>query len=144
MKTKQEIEKIADAYIDNMDSHSFWDSFISGYETCQKDYEAKVIEKLDLTPTGQSYFDNQRAEHKRIIEKGRKLMNNNAETQQSVIQLVSGSLQDIQEIIEFLQWAFRKVDKGDTPEETVRMLLMNRAKIDKIEFDSITTNGTCV
>ena len=46
MKTKQEIEKIADAYIDNMDSHSFWDSFISGYETCQKDYEAKVNELL--------------------------------------------------------------------------------------------------
>ena len=52
------------------------------------------------------------------------------------IQLVSGSLQDIQEIIEFLQWAFRKIDKGDTPEETVRMLLMNRAKIDNIKFDS--------
>ena len=48
---------------------------------------------------------------------------------------VSGSLQDIQEIIEFLQWAFRKVDKGDTPEETVRMLLMNREKIDNIKFD---------
>ena len=46
MKTKQEIEKIADAYIDNMDSRSFWDSFISGYETCQKDYEAKVRELL--------------------------------------------------------------------------------------------------
>ena len=55
------------------------------------------------------------------------------------IQLVSGSLRDIQEIIEFLQWVFRKVDKGDTPEETVRMLLMNRAKIDNIKFDSITT-----
>ena len=52
------------------------------------------------------------------------------------IQLVSGSLQDIQEIIEFLQWVFRKVDKGDTPEETVRMLLMNRAKIDNIKFES--------
>lgn len=52
------------------------------------------------------------------------------------IQLVSGSLQDIQEIIEFLQWAFRKVDKGDTPEEIVRMLLMNRAKIDNIKFNS--------
>ena len=51
------------------------------------------------------------------------------------IQLVSGSLQDIQEIIEFLQWVFRKVDKGDTPEETVRMLLMNRAKIDNIKFN---------
>lgn len=48
---------------------------------------------------------------------------------------VSGSLQDIQEIIEFLQWAFRKVDKGDTPEETVRMLLMYREKIDNIKFD---------
>ena len=46
MRTKQEIEKIADAYIDNMDSRSFWDSFISGYETCQKDYEAKVNELL--------------------------------------------------------------------------------------------------
>ena len=46
MKTKQEIEKIADSYIDNMDSHSFWDSFISGYETCQKDYEVKVNELL--------------------------------------------------------------------------------------------------
>ena len=63
-------------------------------------------------------------------------MNNNAETRQSAIQLVSGSLQDIQEIIEFLQWTFRKVDKGDTPEETVRMLLMNRTKIDNIKFDS--------
>ena len=63
-------------------------------------------------------------------------MNNNVETRQSAIQLVSGSLQDIQEIIEFLQWVFRKVDKGDTPEETVRMLLMNRAKIDNIKFDS--------
>lgn len=63
-------------------------------------------------------------------------MNNNAETRQSAIQLVSGSLQDIQEIIEFLQWTFRKVDKGDTSEETVRMLLMNRAKIDNIKFDS--------
>lgn len=62
-------------------------------------------------------------------------MNNNAETRQSGIQLVSGSLQDIQEIIEFLHWAFRKVDKGDAPEETVRMLLMNRAKIDNIKFD---------
>ena len=63
-------------------------------------------------------------------------MNNNAETRQTAIQLVSGSLQDIQEIIEFLQWTFRKVDKGDTPEETVRMLLMNRTKIDNIKFDS--------
>ena len=63
-------------------------------------------------------------------------MENNAVTQQLAIQLVSGSLQDIQEIIEFLQWVFRKVDKGDTSKETVRMLLMNRAKIDNIEFNS--------
>ncbi len=42
MKTKQEIEKIADNYIDNMESRSFWDSFISGYETCQKEYEEKL------------------------------------------------------------------------------------------------------
>ena len=52
---------------------------------------------------------------------------------------VSGSLQDIKDIIEFLQWVFRKIDKGDTPEETVRMLLMNRAKIDNIKFDSNET-----
>lgn len=52
------------------------------------------------------------------------------------ISVVSGSLQDIQEIVEFLQWVFKKVDKGDTPEETVRMLLMNRAKIDNIKFNS--------
>ena len=52
-----------------------------------------------------------------------------------VLPCVSGSLQDIQEVIEFLQWVFRKIDKGDTPEETVRMLLMNRAKIDNIKFE---------
>ena len=52
------------------------------------------------------------------------------------VPVVSGSLKDIQEIIEFLQWVFRKIDKGDVPEETVRMLLMNRAKIDSIKFDS--------
>ena len=52
---------------------------------------------------------------------------------------VSGSLQDIQEVIEFLQWVFRKIDKGDNPEETVRMLLMNRSKIDNIKFDSNET-----
>lgn len=32
------------------------------------------MNELDLTPTGQSYFDNQKAEHQRIIENGRKLM----------------------------------------------------------------------
>ena len=32
------------------------------------------IDNLDSTPTGQSYFDNQRAGHKRIIENCRKLM----------------------------------------------------------------------
>ena len=49
---------------------------------------------------------------------------------------VSGSWQDIQEIIEFLQWVLRKVDKGDTPQEIVRMLLLKRTKFDNIEFDS--------
>lgn len=63
-------------------------------------------------------------------------MSNEATNPASCQTAVSGSLQDIQEIIEFLQWAFRKIDKGDTPEETVRMLLMNRAKIDNIKFDS--------
>ena len=55
---------------------------------------------------------------------------------EATCQFVSGSLQDVKEVIDFLQWAFRKVDNGDTPEETVRMLLMNRAKIDNIKFDS--------
>ena len=63
-------------------------------------------------------------------------MSNEATNPASCQTAVSSSLQDIQEIIEFLQWVFRKIDKGDTPEETVRMLLMNRAKIDNIKFDS--------
>ena len=63
-------------------------------------------------------------------------MKNEEQNQPLQQQLVSGSLQDIKQIIEFLQWAFRKIDKGDTPEETVRMLLMNRAKIDNIKFVS--------
>ena len=32
------------------------------------------MDNLDLTPTGQSCFDKQIAEHKRIIENDRKLM----------------------------------------------------------------------
>ena len=63
-------------------------------------------------------------------------MKNEEQNQLLPQQLVSGSWQDIQKVIDFLQWAFKKIDKGDTPEETVRMLLMNRAKIDKIKFDS--------
>ena len=63
-------------------------------------------------------------------------MKNEEQNQPLQQPLVSGSWQDIQEIIDFLQWAFKKIDKGDTPEETVRMLLMNRAKIDKIKFVS--------
>lgn len=46
----------------------------------------------------------------------------------------------VQEIIEFLQWVFRKIEKGDTPEETVRMLLMKQAKIDNIKFDRNNAN----
>ena len=45
---------------------------------------------------------------------------------------INGSLQDTQEVIEFLKFIFRKIDKGDTPEETVRMLLMERKKIESI------------
>jgi hypothetical protein len=56
-------------------------------------------------------------------------------------QLSSGSLEDTQEIIEFLQWVFRKIDKGDNPEETVRLLLMNREKIDNIKLDSLPTQN---
>ena len=63
-------------------------------------------------------------------------MKNEEQNQLLPQQLVSGSWQDIQKVIDFLQWAFRKVDKGDTPEETVRMLLMYREKIDNIKFDS--------
>ena len=63
-------------------------------------------------------------------------MKNEEQNQPLPQPLISGSWQDIQKIIEFLQWAFRKVDKGDTPAETVRMLLMYREKIDNIKFDS--------
>ena len=63
-------------------------------------------------------------------------MSNEEQNQPLQQPLVSGSLQDIKEIIQFLQWMFRKIDKGDTPQETVRMLLMNRSKIDSINFDS--------
>lgn len=49
--------------------------------------------------------------------------------------IVSGSLPpDVAEIISFLQWMFRKVDKGDEPVESMRMLLMNRSKIDAIQL----------
>jgi hypothetical protein len=60
---------------------------------------------------------------------------NTPQTRQSATPLVSGSLQDIQEVIEFLQWTFKKIDKGDVPEETVRMLLMYREKIENIKYD---------
>ena len=63
-------------------------------------------------------------------------MSNEEQNQPLQQPLISGSLQDIKEIIQFLQWIFRKIDKGDTPQETVRMLLMNRSKIDSINFDS--------
>ena len=63
-------------------------------------------------------------------------MKNEEQNQPLQQPLVSGSWQDIQKVIEFLQWVLRKVDKGDTPQETVRMLLMNRERIDKIKFDS--------
>lgn len=39
-------------------------------------------------------------------------------------------LEALKELTDFLQWVFRKIDKGDTPKEIVRILLMNREKID--------------
>ena len=49
--------------------------------------------------------------------------------------IVNGSLpHDAAEIISFLQWMFKKVDKGDEPNESMRMLLMNRSKIDAIQL----------
>ena len=63
-------------------------------------------------------------------------MSNEEQNQPLQQPLVSGSLQDIKEIIQFLQWIFRKIDKCDTPQEIVRMLLMNRSKIDSINFYS--------
>lgn len=56
-------------------------------------------------------------------------MNNNAETQQLAIQLVSGSLQDIQEIIEFLQWAFRKLNKMEETKKQEKTTQLNIADI---------------
>ena len=38
------------------------------------------MDNLDLTQTGQSYFDSQISAHKRIIENGRKLMETQKET----------------------------------------------------------------
>ena len=63
-------------------------------------------------------------------------MKNEEQNQPLPQPLISGSWQDIQKIIEFLQWVFRKYDKGDTPQEIVRMLLLKRTKFDNIEFDS--------
>ncbi len=45
------------------------------------------------------------------------------------------NLEALKELTDFLQWVFRKIDKGDTPEEIVRILLMNRDKIDNIKFE---------
>ena len=49
-------------------------------------------------------------------------------------------LEALEELTEFLQWVFRKIDKGDTPKETVRILLMNREKIDNINFELTKSN----
>jgi hypothetical protein len=37
------------------------------------------------------------------------------------------------ELIEYIQWIIRKIDKGDTPEETVRLLLFEREKIEQFK-----------
>ena len=90
-----------------------------------------LIYKGDITPYQRALAQREFEGMVERLEIYEKAVKNNA-----VLPHVSGSLQDIQEIIEFLQWVYRKVDKGDTPEETVRMLLMNRVKIDNIKFDS--------
>lgn len=90
-----------------------------------------LIYKGDITPYQRALAQREFEGMVERLEIYEKAVKNNA-----VLPHVSGSLQDIQEIIEFLQWVYRKIDKGDTPEETVRMLLMNRAKIDNIKFDS--------
>ena len=90
-----------------------------------------LIYKGDITPYQRALAQREFEGMVERLEIYEKAVKNNA-----VLLHVSGSLQDIQEIIEFLQWVYRKIDKGDVPEETVRMLLMNRAKIDNIKFDS--------
>ena len=90
-----------------------------------------LIYKGDITPYQRALAQREFEGMIERLEIYEKAVKNNA-----VLPHVNGSLQDIQEIIEFLQWVYRKIDKGDTPEETVRMLLMNRAKIDNIKFEN--------
>ena len=100
--------------------------------------QRKSLEKLENYGVNVSQFIRQAVKEKincdwkMIKEKNL----NDTHSQQLNIAGVSGSFQDIKEVIEFLQWVFKKIDKGDTPQETVRMLLMNRSKIDSINFDS--------
>ena len=90
-----------------------------------------LIYKGDITPYQRALAQREFEGMIERLEIYEKAVKNNA-----VLPHVNGLLQDIQEIIEFLQWVYRKIDKGDTPEETVRMLLMNRAKIDNIKFEN--------
>lgn len=40
--------------------------------------------------------------------------------------------ENVKEQISFLQWLFKKIDKGDEPIETVRILNMHREEIENI------------
>jgi len=45
----------------------------------------------------------------------------------------SYSEEEVLPIVEYIQWVIRKVDRGDTPEEIVRLLLFNRDKIEQFK-----------
>ena len=43
------------------------------------------------------------------------------------------SEEEVLPIVEYIQWIIRKIDKGNTPEEIVRLLLFNRDKIEQFK-----------
>jgi hypothetical protein len=45
----------------------------------------------------------------------------------------SYSEEEVLPIVEYIQWVIRKIDKGNTPEEIVRLLLFNREKIEQFK-----------
>ncbi len=51
-------------------------------------------------------------------------------------------VEQMQEVINFLQWVLRKIDKGDTPEETVRLLLLKRGEIEAIKINDTQTTAS--
>lgn len=65
---------------------------------------------------------------------GQTIKSDNTETLTNALCQIQ-NLEALKELTDFLQWVFRKIDKGDTPKEIVRILLMNRDKIDNIKFE---------